>query len=386
MDLPLVSPTNGEPLRVVDGKALLFDGEAHWPYLAGIAYLKVNGLRDEVTSLLQTGREHRALRTLLKEQDRFSPTPPPADAELEELLATRDTIGLRRAMQLLNYGPVGDYFAYRWCAPTYLSGLQLLERFAFRPGQPVVEVACGIGHYLRELERIGQSVVGVDIVFSKLWVARRLLGVRGPLVCGDVERHALLTTGPARTVFCHDAFYFFEFKQRALAHLRQQAGAAGRVLIGHIHTDNEGHGAGFALPLRDYQQMTDATFYDDQSLTSAWYGSGPAESASAQSLSVAFTEQTAATNGYPLPAPPAGSLRLNPLLSPHGIVWPSDGWRQEYEGDWSERAGYGLADLLQQPELTALYQGGTACIAQLSADRIQQLYRNRTLLNLPTRW
>ena len=108
MDLPLVSPTNGEPLRVVNGKALLFDGEAHWPYLAGIAYLKVNGLRDEVTSLLQTGRKHRALRTLLKEQDRFSPTPPPADAELEELLATRDTIGLRRAMQLLNYGPVGE--------------------------------------------------------------------------------------------------------------------------------------------------------------------------------------------------------------------------------------------------------------------------------------
>ena len=389
MEMSLLSPGNGRPLQS-RGKYLLDDGDQLWPVVDGIAYLRPNEeTREAVVTLLQQERAEEALLLLLTEQDRFSPTAPPGREALRELLRRRDTIRLREAMDLLNYGAVGDYFAYRWCAPTFVSGLRLLEMSTpAAAGQAVVEYACGIGQYLRELERMGRATVGVDIVFSKLWLARHLLGVRGPLICGDVERAQLLPSGEARTVFCHDAFYFFAEKESALRNLRSVAGAAGTVAIGHVHTHHEAHQAGFPEDYGRYAAMTTAEVMDDGSLAESWYGAGAVRAADGATLSIALLEgeRYEKEAGLRFSAATA-TLALNPLLGAEGVAWPSEGWREEFDGDWREPCtGYHPRTLVEQPEFSRLSGAGPEAIAGLPPATRERLYRNRTLINLPERW
>lgn len=417
-DVALLSPTNGEVLRPATpgdevggvsvpgqlrgGSAVLTDGELLWPVVEGIPLLRPKeSLRCEVLGRLAAGEPDRALAVALGDQDRFAPTPPPNDDDLAQLIADDPSRGggadltLRQAMALLSYGPVGDYFAYRWVSPTYLSGLVLLGLVAARDRR-VVEYACGIGHYLRALELLGYEAAGVDIVFSKLYLARRYLGVRGPLICGDVEASPVLAPSPAdRTVFCHDAFYFFERKRAALTHLREVAGAGGALAVGHVHTRGDAHEAGFAESLGDYRARLDAgtALLDDAELARVWYGTGelPRGEAGESAPAVAWTEGKRL--GEPvdwllLARVDPGGLRQNPLLGAEDVDWPSAAWRREYEADAAaaKLGPYHLAELARRPRVapSGRLGGGPQRTALASSPR--ELLRDRQLVHLPARW
>ena len=369
----------------------------------GIAYLRPKEmLRARVSAALDRGDQRAALRHLLADQDRFSPTAPPEDAALDRLLdGAEGDLTLREAMRLLNFGPVGDYFAHRWSSPTFQSGAGLLAR-ALSPGRPVVEVACGIGHFLRLLEGNGYEAAGIDIVFAKLWLARRFLGVEGALVCGDIEAGPVLAfdvlaqAGPtSATVFCHDAFYFFEDKTAALAHLRQIA-HGGAVAVGHVHTAGDAHEAGFAERLIDYRALAPATsaLWDDGSLALAWVrGEAQPAAATSQSAAITWLEEGAA----PEPSPARGpsrrapyyrpeALRVNPLLTAAGATFPSPGWRREYADDARVLGAHSLLALGDEAAVRKLVAGGATALSNLPESERALRWRQRVLLDLPERW
>ena len=398
----LLSPRTGGPLRA-DGPHHLTDGEVRYPVVEGIAFLRPKEpLRACVSAALDRGHPRAAARLLLGDQDRFSPTAPPEEAALDRLLDGADAgLTLREAMGLLHFGPVGDYFAHRWSSPTFQSGAGLLAR-ALQPGRPVVEVACGVGHFLRLLEGNGYDTVGVDVVFAKLWLARRFLGVEGALVCGDIEAGPVVslggatgdTPGPA-TVFCHDAFYFFEDKDAALAHLRTIA-RGGAVAVGHVHTAGDAHEAGFAERLPDYRARLPAgtVAWDDGSLARAWVRAegAPAE-ATSQSAAIAWLEPgTAGAGEAPrrqhrrAPYYQADALRANPLLTAAGMTYPSEGWRREYAADAGALGAHALGPLGDETAVRRLVGGGTAAIEALPETERALRWRQRVLLDLPTRW
>ena len=380
----LISPHNGRPLRPASAH-LLTDGELLWPVVDGIAYLRPkHDLRKQVVAALWLENVAVARRLLLADQDRFSPTAPPDQAALDELLDPQNTHSLREAMQLLQYGPVGDYFAYRWCTPTFLSGLTLLGQMA-ELQQPVVEFACGIGHFLRALEQRDIRTVGVDIVFSKLWLARRYMEVEGPLVCGDIEAGPVLSTDQARTVFCHDAFYFFEQKEAAIRHMRAVAGA-GNLAVGHVHTHLDAHEAGFSASLEAYHRLTDSTLHDDTDAVRQWYAGGHTL-AEARPDSPAIGWVEGRTNSTRIDwSAGAARLRLNPLLDTTDLRYPSEGWRREYEADHTGLEAYQLGKLLRRnPLVRALCEGHLVPEELETADR-RALYRQRVLVDLPARW
>src|SRR3712207_9381940 len=66
----------------------------------------------------------------------------------------------------------------------FRSGLALVEAH-WREPSTAFELACGIGHHLREWSRRGLRVAGADVVFAKLWLARHWVAPDAELACFD---------------------------------------------------------------------------------------------------------------------------------------------------------------------------------------------------------
>jgi len=384
-----IDPVSGRPLRR-DRPWSLSDGATRWPVVEGIPFLRVGREPLRRAEALDAGDDRAALVALLADQDDFARTPPPDPASLSRLVAEVDSgrATLRAAMASLNYGPVADYFAHRWSAPTYLSGLALL---AMRPGgAAVVEVACGIGHYLRDLSRRGVACGGLDVVFSKLWLARRyVVGPDVALACGDAAAGWPLGPAPGPTVaFCHDAFYFLPEKPRVVGSLRRLVGDAGAILIGHAHNRLRDHGgvAGEPRTPAEYAALLPGcSLFDDAELArSAWEGT-PAPARTADELEDAEAVAMAWPGREPEeradPTTPSGiSLRLNPILADEGGIlrprWPSARFEAEYAAEATYLGGEPMpsAETLRRAEAGA------------DDPEVARLVARRILVDLPERW
>ena len=374
----LVSPTTGLALRA-EGPDAVTDGTHRWPMIDGIAYLRTGreAVIAAVLDLLDRGCRESALALLLADQDDWWDGPRALPADLLRLIRERRTLTLRDAMTLLAFGRVGDYFAHRWSDPTFLAGLALLDAHWNAPSS-AFELACGIGHYLRDLARRGVSVYGGDVVFAKLWLARHWVVPEAELVCFDAGSPWPTSGRRADLVLCHDAFYFLEPKVAILARLRDAVAPGGRLAIGHIHNRAaENLSAGVGLTQADLAGLfPDATLYDDDELTRAAAEARapvpqqPTALAEAESFSLmeGGTGAPRAATG-PLCRPVDGAaLRRNPLyaVAPGGglaIAWPSERYRAEY----APRATY-------RPRIWG------------ELDVSEDAARRREMLDIPARW
>lgn len=301
------------------------------PVVDGIPYARAGReeLRHRVAALLSDGDVDAARAALLADADDWWDADPPSTEQLARVPTATD---LRGAMDLLGMGRVADYFAHRWSDPTYLAGLALLQQHW--PGdRPVVEVACGIGHFLRELAQRGvRELVGVDVVWAKLWLAQRFVCPDARYVCADVTDLPDLGVRAPAYVLCCDALYFVRDKAAAARAMRSLAGEGGTVVVGHAHVADP-HGA--PVPAHEYVRLlrTDLA-YDDDELTRALLAGRPPRPAPASALE--WSEAIALVAGDPLaPAPhdlgePVGPVRLNPLYADGTLVWPSERYAQEY--------------------------------------------------------
>lgn len=384
-DLALVSPITGAPLAPDTPHSLAAPGE-RWPLVEGIPYLRVgrDGLVRDVLALLDAGCAEDALVRLLADQDEWWTGPPADEAALRQLVRDRDALTLRDAVQLLGWGRIGDYFVHRWTDPTYLAGLALLEAHWTAP-QRVFELACGIGHFLRELQNRGCWVAGGDVVFAKLWVARNWVLARpAPLVCFDAGAGWRVAGPSVDLAMCHDAFYFLEPKADIMAALRRMAGPAGWLAVGHIHNrERPGFSAGRAVTAEDIESLfPDGLVYDDAELTRALVEARAPTPQPPDRLRHVEAFSTACgpglrrpprilDNGLTLP-PPGTPLRRNPLYRSTGdgcaIAWPSE----RYEAEYAPRATY--------PART------DAPAPAVSGPAVEAWARRRELVDLPERW
>lgn len=320
------------PARRTDGAESRAPGATDL-VVAGIPFARSG--REELAAAarnrLGRGDEEGALALLLTDRDDWASGPGPTEDDARAAIAAGT---LREAMTALRYGPVADYFAHRWSDPTYLSGLALLDAHAGDCAS-AIELACGIGHFLRELTDRGVAATGVDVVFSKCWLARRFVAPDAVLVCADAADP--LPGGPYDLAFCHDALHYLPDPGAVCAELSR---VAPRVLVGHAHNALEDNLSGGAPlePAAYAALLPGARLYDDDELTAAALrGEGahaPERAAEALAGSAAIGLVTGdtvpAATPYVLPVPGAG-LRRNPLLGDDGRVrWPSDRYETEY--------------------------------------------------------
>jgi SAM-dependent methyltransferase len=377
-DGALHSPLTGQTL-LADSPHSIAAGEDRWPVLEGIPFLRADrrALADAALAALDAGDPKAALVLLLGDQDNWARTPPPDEAARRALVREAGSLTFRDAMDRLAFGPVGTYFAHRWSDPTFLSGLALAEAHWTAPAR-VFELACGAGHYLREFARVAPGVCGADIVFAKLWLARRYVAPAAQLVCFDAAVLWPLASGSADLVFCHDAFYFLPEKPHVAAEMLRVAGA-GRVLVGHAHNalvDNLS--AGSPMPPAGYAALFGSPLlYDDRELTQALVEGRAPVPAMADGIADAPAVALATGPGTPRPVTgglavpqPGARLQRNPLYAGEHICWPSDRYAREY----GPLATYPLH---AEGPLTAVAGADAATDA---------LARRRVLLDLPVLW
>lgn len=380
----LVSPVGGAPLRP-HGPGLLCDGERLWPVVAGIPWLRADReeLRERAVRRIEEGDPAGAAVVLLSDTDDWwdGPVPPPG-----ALRAALGAATLREAVALLGMGRVGDYFLHRWSDPTWLAVLALTAHHC--PGRrPVLELACGAGHLLRELALRGhRDLTGVDVVFAKLWLARRFVAPGARLVCADLTAPwPLRPHGPAY-VACHDALYFLPRKREVVDRALEYADG-GAVVLGHCHNALvPGPGAGLPLDPAGWRSLLPgAVCYDDADLTRALLdGEAPRprpveDLAHCEALALADAPPPPPGHGLLSPARPVPGrpLRPNPLYRDGLLRWPGQRWRDEY-GRGAAAYLPGRVDL--SPGLLADARAGRL------TPEVAELARRRVLLDLPERW
>jgi hypothetical protein len=370
------SPVDGTPLRL-EGSYALNDGRRRWPLVDGIPFLRVGRerLADAALERLDAGQPDEAIALLLTDQDDWWTGPTAEPEAVLRLVRDSDRLSLREAMEVLQWGRVGDYFAHRWTDPTFLAGLALSEAHWEGP-KTAFELACGIGHHLRALHQQGVAVTGSDVVFAKLWVARHWVVPEATLICFDATHAWPLDEQRFDLVACHDAFYFFAEKPLILGRLR--ALSAGVVLIGHIHnSDRHNLSAGAALSAEELAALIpDGILFDDAELTQALVERRAPRAATPEQLrdAEAFAVAIGATvpqsiEGRLGPTPGGGLLSRNPLYGTDGaITWPSERYKNEY------------ASLATYPMHSDLPLRLT--VAEAPDGSIQR----RELVDLPERW
>ncbi|MFF0151731.1 class I SAM-dependent methyltransferase [Micromonospora sp. NPDC005203] len=361
------------PLRA-DTAYTLTDGVRRWPVVESIPWLRPgrDDLRERAVAALDAGDPEQATVTLLADADDWwDGGAPPVDQLRSALRAST----LRDAVELLGLGRVGVYFLHRWSDPSWLAALALTA--AHPPnGRPVVDLACGAGHLLRHLVTHGHhDLTGMDVVFAKLWLARRFVlppGAPVALVCADLTAAWPLPPSAApRHVACHDALYFLPDKAAVVTAALACAGAGGAVLLGHLHNARHPSGtSGLPLPPEDWQALLPAArAYAEEELTAATAAGrlpAPADPAAllrTEAVGLARDAGVAPADPTLLRPAPASPLRPNPLYTDGIRRWPDPRWAAEY-GD----------------------QAATYLPNRWPTEPGSDAVRRRLLLDLPERW
>ncbi|AHY47684.1 Hypothetical Protein RradSPS_2401 [Rubrobacter radiotolerans] len=342
-DGELRSPETGRPLTLATPN-LLTDGEALWPVIDGIPYLRTGRakLRDRAVRRLSDGDRTGALAELLRDQDNWAPDPPPDLERTREVASGRHS--LRRAMKLLDLGRVGDYLALRLSDPTYLAGLALLGD-NLSGVESALQLACGIGHYSRDLARRGVATTAADVVFAKVWLARRYVSPKTRFLCFDASGPwPLSPDAPGFDLaFCNDALYFLKDKPHVVSRMLDAGDA---VVIAHTHNAAaENLSSGAPLTVEGYAALfgrSEPLLYDDVELTRALLGDEPPVPRTPEELAdseaIGLVARRRGPGGTSLRLPPAGTvLTPNPLYNAAGkdpvrlnLAWPSERYREEY--------------------------------------------------------
>lgn len=83
---------------------------------------------------------------------------------------------------------LSDYFLNRFGIPRYLSAMALVQRLVASEN-PVLDVACGFGHFEHYLTRRRRRTpaIGVDFNFYQIWAAKKWVAPDAHFVCCDAS-------------------------------------------------------------------------------------------------------------------------------------------------------------------------------------------------------
>jgi len=130
----------------------------------------------------------------------------PGTGRIADAVLNRDATFLDLAAALGRTGDL-DYFRYRFSDLSYLSTAALLTPL----GQgPVLDLGCGAGHLAYALsKRIPRGmIVGLDLSFTLLYLAKRFVAPSALFVCADASAPLPFRDGAFEAGLCADTFNY----------------------------------------------------------------------------------------------------------------------------------------------------------------------------------
>jgi SAM-dependent methyltransferase len=324
---------------------------------------------------------------------------------VDELLRERDRIS---AIELFDFfyqsdSPldevVGHYFNLRFGQPRHLAALSLLQNVP-ADGKPLLDIACGGGHLDHYLlaRRDPLPIVGIDMNFFHLWIARHWVAPAGLYVCADASDGLPFADDSFSATFCSDAYHYIP--NRKQLHQEIERCAPGRLgiltRVGNAEVmPNEGQERTVAGYLEDIgapdgRALTEATLlrcYLSRRNPVLEKPDDPEDLARSKWLSFVWNlparlrDTSDAARDWPHAT---GTLRLNPIYrrvrTPEGLQlrfdFPSIWYAYENNG---MMAYHPRRLVLEQSQLDALR-------AERADDSFEKLVSQFVLLGMPARF
>lgn len=119
---------------------------------------------------------------------------------------------------------LSEYFLNRFVMPRYLSAMSLVQRLP-ASDKPVLDIACGYGHFEHYLTKRRQSTpaIGVDFNFYQVWGARRWVAPQAWFACCDASAPLPFKPGSCSGAICSDAFMIMPDKPLLVAEVERVA-------------------------------------------------------------------------------------------------------------------------------------------------------------------
>jgi SAM-dependent methyltransferase len=235
----LACPDCAGPLK--NEGALLRCGCAAWPVVGGIPLLTA-WARDRNFAVEEVLARHlpppeglvrRILRRLF-----------PGTGAIEAAIRNRDATFLDLAAALGRTRDL-DYFRYRFSDLSFITTAALLTPFE---RGPVLDLGCGAGHMVDALfRRIPKSVVvGLDLHYSLLYLAKRFVAPAAMFVCADASARLPFRDGAFEASLCADTFKYLADRGGAARELQRVT--RGPIVLSHFY-DPSFVGEGVPAPL-----------------------------------------------------------------------------------------------------------------------------------------
>jgi SAM-dependent methyltransferase/uncharacterized protein YbaR (Trm112 family) len=122
------------------------------------------------------------------------------------------------------YRAVGDYFTLRFAQPRHLAALALLEHMPASV-KPLLDIACGCGHIEHYLYSRPDPVrvIGLDVNFYHLWIARHWIAPAGQYVCANAGDGLPFHDDSFAGTLCSDAYHLIPNRARLMQEIRRCA-------------------------------------------------------------------------------------------------------------------------------------------------------------------
>jgi len=140
--------------------------------------------------------------------------------------------------------------------------------------QPVLDIACGMGHLEHYLSRRhdATSAVGMDMNFYHVWIARHWMAPMSRFVCANAEDGLPFADGCFSAVICSDAYHYLPHRNRLLREIDRCAPGQRVVLtrVGNAAVmPNEGVESTLAGYLAEFG-ASDVRVFDEDALVRSY--------------------------------------------------------------------------------------------------------------------
>jgi SAM-dependent methyltransferase len=168
----------------------------------------------------------------------------PGTGPIHQAISNREATFLDLAAALGRTGDL-DYFRYRFSDLSFITSAALLTPLS---RGPVLDLGCGAGHLVQAIfRRVPRSlVVGLDVNFALLYLAKRFVAPGALYVCADASLRLPFLDGAFESALCADAFKYLPDRTGAARELLRVA--RGPIVVAHFY-DPSFHGEGAPAPL-----------------------------------------------------------------------------------------------------------------------------------------